>query len=40
MMRFFWGPFLFIFDLKGYLFVWLIYCCDTGFIFEVSCKFD
>ena len=39
MVRFFWGPFLFIFCLKGYLFICLIYCCNTGFIFKVSSKF-
>ena len=40
MMPFFWSPFFFIFDLKRYLFIRLIYCCDTGFIFNMSSKFD
>ena len=27
MARLFWGPLFFIFDIKGYLFIYLIYCC-------------
>ena len=40
MMPFFWSQFFFIFDLKWYLFIRLIYYCDTSFIFIISSKFD
>ena len=40
MVLFCWGPFFNIFDFKGLLLPWLIYSCDTGFIFEVDLKFN
>ena len=40
MVRFFWGSFFFIFDLKRFLLIRLIHCCDAGYIVEVSSKFD
>ena len=35
MVHFLGGILSFIFDVKGYLLIWLVYCCDTGFIFKV-----